>query len=449
MPNYNLRSNNQSVVNRVPATTTRQSVLINAGDSLNHQQPPPPATASSAGEPANHQQPPPLATASSVGEPANQQVINLFTNQFQSLFTALQQASTRIASTPSATVTSATTSVNATHHVKYELTQELLNQGNYITWFKLVKVKLVDWQADALIDRDPVNEQERVLSNRVFAAIYSNISNEVRKSLQLKGETIKELHAALLRKFNPYTQQLRDTALKNLRSVYFSEQCDIMKFTENFQKQVNVVNSDGELLSDRATRAIFIQNFDNFPQYKTVLTQFESECKRNEREITLPDLLDYANVTINSKKRKKDSPDLDSYRYKRNDRYRNNRKVDNHKRYNSNQSDSDQSDSDQSDSRNQHQSRYQNHQKNQDHRLKSQHYQQNHQPQHQQNQQQSPHGKPNYRNNNPKYEKDNQKDFKDKRKNVASFESNSVSDSDDEPAMVKAMRRSVKSSIRN
>lgn len=173
------------------------------------------------------------------------------------------------------------------------------------------------------------------------AAIWSNISNDVKKALQLKGETIKELLASLHRKFDSYNQLLRDKALKNLRAVFYTEKVDILKFTENYQRQVNIVNSVDEIFSDRAARAIFIQNFDNFPQYKTLLRQFESECNRNGRVTTLSDLLDYANLTIKAKKSKELNPhDIDSYRFKRIDRYRYNRNNRNlhHKPYDREQS---------------------------------------------------------------------------------------------------------------
>ena len=243
---------------------------------------------------------------------------------------------------------------------------------------------------------------------------------------------MQRLMSALKQKFTPFTKLERYRALDNLKSVKFADKYDIVKFTEGFKKQINILNGEKEILSDELARMFFISEFDQQPNIKTILTQFELDCEHNKRPITLDSLLDHANHTVCTNKTK--TYDVDGF--KRHERYRHNRmhpyRRNSRQRNNQRDEQSDSPSDSPSDSQSDSQSDDQSDQSDSQSDDQSDHEeaperrggQQTHQS----------------KNNQPKFRKDRNQNSS---KRIASIETCELPSSDDEPPMVKAMKSSI------
>ena len=112
--------------------------------------------------------------------------------------------------------------------MKYELSQAPLNQHNYLTWLMVVEAKLTEWHAKQLAERPPAGEAELDLDNKIFVAIFSNISEEMKKTLLLKERTVQCLMSELKAKFSPFDKLEKYKALANLKSVRFADKFDMV-----------------------------------------------------------------------------------------------------------------------------------------------------------------------------------------------------------------------------
>lgn len=149
--------------------------------------------------------------------------------------------------------------------------------------------------ATPLLFAEPTMMEEQ-LDQRVFELLWSTISDDVKRSLDLPVKNLFRLWEQLENKYVPRVDCNQFMGIHFLRSVAYKQTQGINEYTAQFAQQVQMINRTRTLIPDELAILMFIDSFSKLPKLKSVLLDYLEDHRRNNRFISLKHMLNYANL---------------------------------------------------------------------------------------------------------------------------------------------------------